>query len=128
MLLQRDVARLLGSIAFQGMWEGRFAEGESIFRALRSDAPDRVGAPLGLALALIHQGKADQATVLLEQEVLPLDPSDPHTQCWLGLALYMKGEHSRAAALLTTVVQGEHAPDAIALATSLLDDMGKSAE
>lgn len=123
MLLQRDTAKLLGSIAFLAMWEGRFAESEAIFHALREDAPDRVGPPMGLALSLMHQGRFGAAVTRLEADVLPLSPQDPHARCWYGLALYMDKQYTRSRDVLKQVADEKTVPDAADLARSLLLEM-----
>lgn len=123
MLLARDMARLLGNIAFLGMWKGHFTESEAIFTALQADSPLRVGAPLGLALSRIHQGKFTEAIRLLQEKVLPLDPQDAHTRCWLGLALFMGGQLRQAREVLEAVAAEQGSPDAAALSASVLADM-----
>lgn len=127
MLLEQPMARLLGSIAFLGLWEGCFARSEAIFQAIRAARPEHCGASLGLALAFIHQGRHAEAVRLLEKEVLPLAPDDPHAQCWLGLALHLDGKAGRARSVLRSVLDadpsGRPGNTAAALADSILADM-----
>ena len=52
-----ETSRLLGKIAFLGLWEGRFVESESIFTALRAAFPERIGPALGLGILHAHKGE-----------------------------------------------------------------------
>lgn len=127
MLISREDARLLGKVAFLGLWQGRFAESESIFTALRDAEPDRIGPMLGLGMVHAHKGEYAKAIEIFENQALALDPDDEHAKAWLGLALYRDGQTERAAGILQTVAQTAKAEDARELAAGILEELRASA-
>ena len=127
MLINREDARLLGKIGFMGLWQGRFAESESIFAALKDAEPDRIGPLLGLGMAAAHRGDFARAADIFEKEALAVDPNDEHAKAWLGLALFRKGESGKAREILEPLAGSAKAEDAKALAKSLLEEIAASA-
>jgi Flp pilus assembly protein TadD len=125
-MLKRDEARLLGKIAFLGMWQGRFVESEAIFNAIRMAEPERIGPLLGLGMLRIHQGDYQKAVDILEKEALAMDPDDAHALAWLGLALFCAGRKEEAELRLRKVLAGNasESSEARELACSLLKEMG----
>jgi Flp pilus assembly protein TadD len=124
MLITQEESRLLGKVAFLGLWQGRFVESESIFNALRAANPDRIGPVLGLGMLHIHKGEYKRAVEILEKEALPLNPNDAHARVWLGLALFRAERRDEAAAWLKKALADDIEADAETLAKSLLAEMG----
>ena len=123
MFIAHDDARLLGKIAFMGLWQGRFVESESIFAALRAAQPDRIGPALGLGMVHAHKGAYAKAAEILETQALAMDPKDDHARAWLGLVLYRDGKNEQARRYLDAVLADASAEDAKKLARSILDEM-----
>lgn len=123
MLITREEARLLGKISFMGLWQGRFEESESIFSALQSAEPDRIGPVLGLGMAAVHRGDYAKAITIFENDALSVDPEDEHAKAWLGLALFRAGQAARAKTLLEPLAQGAAAEDVKTLAKGVLEEM-----
>lgn len=123
MLITRDQARLLGKIAFMGLWQGRFAESENIFTALHMASPERIGPVLGLGMVLAHKGDYPAAIKFFEEKALPLDANDDHVKAWYALALYRNGQADKATPYLESVLATGTADDAKALAQGILDEM-----
>ena len=123
MLIAREDARLLGKIAFMGLWQGRFAESESIFEALRAANPDRIGPLLGLGMLQAHKGEYAKAANIFETQALALEPKDDHARAWLGLVLYRDGKAEEAKKHLNAVLTEGNAEDAKALAKGILNEM-----
>jgi tetratricopeptide (TPR) repeat protein len=117
-----ETSRLLGKIAFLGLWEGRFAESESIFSALRGASPERIGPALGLGILHAHKGEYEKAIEILEQQALALDPADEHARVWLGLALLRAGQKQRAEEFLRPLGEKGLIPDVRELANGLLKE------
>ena len=127
MPIQPETSRLLGKIAFLGLWEGRFVESESIFTALRGASPERIGPALGLGILHAHKGEYGKAVEILEKQALALDPADEHARVWLGLALLRDGQKQRAEDLLRPLRETGAIPDVRELADGLLKEIGESA-
>lgn len=123
MLLERETARLLGKIAFLGLWQGRFRESEAIFKALEQMDVNRIGPLLGQGMALAHQGKYDEAAVLLRDRALAMDPEDDHARVWYGLVLHKSGRDDLARPELERVAARGKAEDAVALARGVLEEI-----
>lgn len=123
MLLERETARLLGKIAFLGLWQGRFKESEAIFRALEQMDMSRIGPLLGQGMALAHQGRYDEAATMLRSRALALDPEDDHARAWYGLVLHKGGHDDQARPELERVAASGKAEDAVALAKGILEEM-----
>ncbi len=123
MLIAREEARLLGKIAFMGLWQGRFAESESIFAALHAAEPTHIGPLLGLGMMHAHKGDYAKATEILEKQALGIDPKDDHARAWLGLVLYRDGKNEAAKKHLDAVLADGLAEDAKELARGILDEM-----
>ena len=123
MLISREEARLLGKIAFLGLWQGRFAESASIFTALRDAEPDRIGPVLGLGMVHAHKGEYTKAIEVFEKKALALDPDDEHAKAWLGLALFRDGQKERAGEILRPLAETAKAADAKTLAANILEEM-----
>jgi Flp pilus assembly protein TadD len=125
-VLKREEARLLGKIAFLGLWQGRFVESEAIFNAIRMAEPKRIGPLLGLGMLRIHQGDYKRAVDILEKEALAMDPDDAHALAWLGLALFRAGRKDEAELRLRKVLAGgaSASSEVGELASSLLKEMG----
>jgi hypothetical protein len=123
MLIAQQDARLLGKIAFMGLWQGRFAESEAIFAALGAAQPHRIGPALGLGMVHAHKGEYAKAAELLETKALAIDPKDDHARAWLGLALYRDGKKDQAKKRLDAVLADGEAKDAKELARAILDEM-----
>lgn len=127
MLITREDARLLGKIGFMGLWQGRFAESESIFSALKDADPKRIGPLLGLGMAAAHRGEYARAIDIFQNQALVLDPDDEHAKAWLGLALFRDGNAQKAREILEPVAQNGKAEDAKALAKGVLEELAASA-
>jgi tetratricopeptide (TPR) repeat protein len=123
MLIEHEDARLLGKIAFMGLWQGRFTESASIFEALHGAQPDRIGPVLGLGMVHAHKGEYARAAEIFEKQSLAMDPRDDHALAWLGLALYRDGKSGEAQKRLEAVLRNGTAEDAKALARGILDEM-----
>ena len=123
MLISREDARLLGKIGFMGLWQGRFAESEEIFTALKDAEPGRIGPVLGLGMSFAHRGEYAKAIDIFEKDALALDPEDEHAKAWLGLALFRSGQEARAREILEPLAKGARADDAKSLAKGLLEEM-----
>jgi uncharacterized protein HemY len=123
MSIRPETARLLGKIAFLGLWEGRFAESEAIFTALRGASPERIGPPLGLGILHVHKGEYGKAVDMLEKHALALDGDDEHARVWLGLALLRDGQKDRAGEFLRPLAEKSAIPDVRELAEGLLKEI-----
>ena len=123
MLIPRDDARLLGKIAFMGLWQGRYGESEAIFDALRAAQPDRIGPVLGLSMLHAHKGEYAKAAEMLESKALAMDPKDDHARAWLGLVLYRDGKADQAKKYLDAVLVDGKAEDAKELARGILKEL-----
>ena len=123
MLIPPEVARLLGKIAFMGLWQGRFAESEAIFDALGAAQPDRIGPVLGLSMLHAHKGEYAKAAEMLESKALVMDPKDDHARAWLGLVLYRDGKTEQSKKYLNAVLADGQAEDAKNLARGILEEM-----
>ena len=123
MLISREDARLLGKVAFLGLWQGRFAESESIFTSLKLAEPDRIGPLLGLGMTYAHRGDYAKAIDVFEKEALALDPEDEHAKAWLGLALFRVEQTERARNILEPLVKDGKVEDAKALAKTILEEL-----
>ena len=123
MPIANEDARLLGKIAFMGLWQGRFNESESIFAALRAAQPKRIGPVLGLGMVHAHKGEYAKAAEVLEKQALAMDPKDDHARAWLGLVLYRDGKNAQARPYLEAVLADGSAEDAKELARGILGEM-----
>ncbi len=124
MEFSREDARLLGKVAFLGMWQGRFLESAAIFEALHALEPHRIGPLLGLGMLCIHKGDFQEAVRFFENKVLPLDPQDEYVRAWLGLALMRSGQTEKAKEWLQPLAEQGKEADAKALARELLAQPG----
>ncbi|MDR2892615.1 MAG: tetratricopeptide repeat protein [Deltaproteobacteria bacterium] len=128
MLISQDDARLLGKVAFMGLWQGRFVESETIFTALKDAAPERIGPLLGLGMVRAHKGEYAAAIKILEEQALALAPEDEHAKAWLGLALFRDGQTKRAKEILEPLAGVAAGADVKTLAAGLLEEMRGSHE
>ncbi len=126
MRLEAETARLLGKIAFMGLWQGRFKESEAIFKALEMADSDRIGPLLGQGMALAHQGKYEEAAAMLRDRALALDPEDEHARVWYGLVLHKSGQDDKARPELEKIAAHGRAEDAVSLARNLLAEIGQA--
>jgi Putative Zn-dependent protease, contains TPR repeats len=120
MLLDRDTARLLGKIAFLGLWQGRFKESDAIFKALEANDPSRIGPLLGQGMVLAHQGKHGEASAFFKERALALDPEDEHARVWYALSLLKGGKEADATPLLKELAATAKGNDVAELARQLL--------
>ncbi len=128
MFIDRVNARLLGKIGFMGLWQGKFAESEEIFTALKANDPTRIGPVLGLGLAALHRGENEKAIEILEKEALAIDADDEHAKVWLALAYTRAGQTDKAKALLEPLNNDASlAEDAKIMAQNILEEIAATA-
>ncbi|SAI69983.1 Flp pilus assembly protein TadD%2C contains TPR repeats [Bordetella ansorpii] len=99
-VLDADEARLLTEVGMLAARAGDLARADAIFNGLRAVRPGRAYPYIGLALARIARGRADEAVQLLEHAVLADDAERAQAQAWRGLALQLAGRAAESRKVL----------------------------
>jgi predicted Zn-dependent protease len=99
---------------------GLVAHADAIFESLRYLRPAEPVGYVGLAVARMNTGRAEEAVQLLSRDGLAACPGDPEIRTFLGLALRLAQRAGESVRVLEGVV-AEHPDDAAcALARKLL--------
>ncbi|MFI3271126.1 MAG: hypothetical protein R3Y11_03340 [Pseudomonadota bacterium] len=120
MLISQDERRLLGKIAFAGMWHGAFSQGEQIFTSLAAQEHKSIGVFLGLAQASMHKGDFDSAKTHIAAAAA-LDPQDEHVLIWQAMHSLAIGDTTDGRTALQDLQDKAAHADVSELATSLLN-------
>lgn len=119
-VLEADDARILAEVGFLAAGRGDVAHADAIFQALRALRPGRAYPWLGLAVARLNAGRADEAVRLLEQGETSAVAERGLLAAWRGLALQLAGRSAESTRLLQACAQGGEGAEGVALARSLL--------
>lgn len=119
-VLDADDARVLTEVGFLAAGRGDVARADVIFQALRALRPGRAYPWLGLAVARLNAGRADEAVRLLEQGEASAAAERGLLAAWRGLGLQLAGRTAESTRLLQACAQGGEGAEGIALARSLL--------
>lgn len=119
-VLDADDARILAEVGFLAAGRGDVAHADAIFQALRALRPGRAYPWLGLVVARLNAGRADEAVRLLEQGEASAAAERGVLAPWRGLALQLAGRNAESTRLLQTCAQGREGDEGVALARSLL--------
>ena len=105
--LEAAHARLLTEVGFLAAGRGDVARADVIFGALRLWRPGQAYPWLGLAVARLNAGKADEAVTILEQAHCADAEDAALLDAWRGLALQLAGCCVQSRLLLEKVAEGE---------------------
>ena len=119
-VLDADDARILAEVGFLAAGRGDMGHADAIFQALRAVRPGRAYPWLGLALARLNAGSADEAVRLLEQGEASAMAERGLLAAWRGLALQLAGRKAESTRLLQACAQDGEGGEGVALARSLL--------
>lgn len=119
-VLDADDARLLAEVGFLAAGRGDVAHADAIFQALRAVRPGRAYPWLGLAVARLNAGNADEAVRLLEQGEASVAAERGLLAAWRGLALQLAGRKAESTRLLQTCAESRQGGEGAVLARSLL--------
>ncbi|CAB3875898.1 hypothetical protein LMG3328_03034 [Achromobacter ruhlandii] len=119
-VLDADDARILAEVGFLAAGRGDVPHADAIFQALRALRPGRAYPWLGLALARLNAGSADEAVRLLEQGEASAAGERALLAAWRGLALQLAGRKAESTRVLQACAQGAAGDEGAALARSLL--------
>lgn len=108
-MLEADDARFLTEIGMLAAGRGNVQHADTIFDALRRLRPERAYPLVGLAVARLNAGRADEAARLLEDAVLADPQERAVVRAWCGLALQLAGRNaeSRKALAEAATLPGE---------------------
>jgi hypothetical protein len=105
--LEAVQARLLTEVGFLAAGRGDVARADAIFGALRLWRPGRAYPWLGLAVARLNAGRADEAVRVLEGVDCDDAEDTALLQAWRGLALQLAGRLAQSRQVLEKVAEGE---------------------
>jgi hypothetical protein len=105
--LEAAHARLLTEVGFLAVARGDIARADAIFGALRLWRPGQGYPWLGLAVARLNAGKADEAVRILEQADCGDVEDVALLQAWRGFALQLAGRRAQSRLVLEKVAEGE---------------------
>ena len=100
-MLEADDARLLTEIGMLAAGRGDVQHADTIFNALRRLRPGRAYPLVGLAVARLNAGQADEAVHLLENVALADGPEQGVVRAWCGLALQLAGRRAESLKVLS---------------------------
>jgi Flp pilus assembly protein TadD len=103
---------------------GFFEESQRIFEGIRAARPDSELPLIGLALSKINEGKHEEASRILWDQALKLNPESDLAKSFLGLSLKLGGLTSESRTLLQEVVDADRDDAAVNMARNLLEEMG----
>jgi len=115
-----EVVQLLMEAGFVAIGRGMFSEATAIFAGVAAIRPDNEMPIVGQAIAQLNSGRVAEAVGTLRNKALALKPDSQIAKSFLGLALKLEGFQAESRALLDEVVKNNSAPEAVALAQSLL--------
>ncbi len=119
-VLEADDARCLAEVGFLAAGRGDVTRADAIFNALRALRPGRAYPWLGLAVARLNAGRADEAVRLLEQGEASAAAERGLLSAWRGLALQLAGRNAESVRLLQACANADAGGEGPALARSLL--------
>ncbi|MBB1625144.1 tetratricopeptide repeat protein [Achromobacter sp. UMC71] len=119
-VLEADDARCLAEVGFLAAGRGDVARADAIFNALRALRPGRAYPWLGLAVARLNAGRADEAVRLLEQGEASAAAERGLLSAWRGLALQLAGRNAESVRLLQACADAGAGGEGAVLARSLL--------
>ena len=105
-VLEADEARFLTEVGMLAAANGDTARADRIFLFLRKQRPNRAFPLLGLAVALLNAGRAQEAAKLLQETVLSDPQENDIVRAWCGLALQLEGRTAHSRLVLLEAAQG----------------------
>ena len=99
-VLEADDARFLTEIGMLAAGRGDVRHADTIFHALRRLRPERAYPVVGLAVARLNAGRANDAVRLLEDAVLADPQERAVVRAWCGLALQLAGRSAESLRVL----------------------------
>lgn len=117
MILTREDRQLLAEIGFLGISANRPQDAEAIFAMLCKEMPDNDAGFVGLAFALMAQGRPEDAGQALDRA-----PASDVTLAFKVLALAAAGSMTQAAACLDELQTLGPSQELMAMARAALDD------
>ena len=99
-VLEADDARFLTEIGMLAAGRGDVPHADAIFEALRRLRPQRAYPLVGLAVARLNAGQAEEAVRLLESVVLTDPEEHAVVRAWCGLALQLAGRSTESRKVL----------------------------
>ena len=115
-----EQVRLLTEVGMVAAGRGFPRQAREIFEGLRILRPERPFPYVGLAVASLNAGDANEAVRILEREGLAACPGDPELRAFLGLALQLAQRRAEGERVLRGVVQEHPDTQAAKLASRLL--------
>ena len=100
-VLEADDARFLAEVGMLAAGRGDVPHADAIFDALRRLRPQRAYPLVGLAVARLNAGHAEDAVRLLETVALSDPEEHAVVRAWYGLALQLAGRNAESARVLT---------------------------
>lgn len=124
MEIETKLIQLLMEAGYLAGGYGFFGESERIFEGIRAVRPESELPLIGLAVSKINEGKHAEASRILWDQALKLNPDSDLAKSFLGLSLKVGGLNSESRALLREVVEANRDEVAVNMARNLLEEIG----
>ncbi|HSI83001.1 MAG: HrpB1 family type III secretion system apparatus protein [Candidatus Methylacidiphilales bacterium] len=115
-----ETVQLLMEAAYTAVGAGLTERANAVFAGLRALRPESEIPVIGQAVALMNSGSLVDATRVLEDEALVINPNSAMARAFLGLTLHLQGLGAQSRMALETVISEDTDPAATALAQSIL--------
>ncbi len=98
--MNKDLSWILSQIGFLGNFINLPEEALTIFEGLDAMNEENVGVKNALGMSYLFAGKFDDCIKVYRESVLIVEPQNYEARCFLGMALWEKGEKEEARRLL----------------------------
>ncbi|MDR0351570.1 MAG: HrpB1 family type III secretion system apparatus protein [Puniceicoccales bacterium] len=120
-----DIIRMLMDIGYVATGCGFKASAECIFDALIAARPSSELPLIGLAVVKMSFGQVSEASKILTESVAKINPDSQLAKAFFGLLLKQIGSNRESEKVLSEVLETNSDEDAVALAKSILSDVGR---